>query len=757
MNDSNVVGGVKVDNETIRRARESLRRRRCELSEQKGKLIASYHQRVDSSSPSGSVIPTTEDDDAANLRRRRDDHPMIERGRTLLAEAEASSEILMRYASFRNSIGIVKSSSSSSSPRESREVDESPMMTVRGGTGTNSTLSFDPHHDRPSYECEDDFPSAARHVLPRQGSCHVDGRPSVSHDDSESTPKKSRTIIVSDNLPVESPYWECEYDDYQNDRRKSNDDDDEGMEEPLIEGDVARARLDELIAAVHRRGDDAREHSMLEDTITPTKKSIANFDPSSMNAARRAVLRKVKLDDEVAAAEEESRLLTTFKALPLPGGTEVKNNIFASTRAFQGKQILCPVEKLIRRGDANCDRNDDASSSSLSGTFCGASCDGYSMATSRTGREDSFGVVLALGNETDRDRERQLIAEKRTKKRQLLDAIDQIVADEMRPEPKEEDDSALYGEGFDIVEDPSKLLQDIAQLKAKLKQKRNQRLAIMNDIIDIDLNAPFERLLSENAGVEMRSIIDRLKKRVCGVNANDFQIVHATGNRIGESQLSVPPQRGSVFIRQQEWAKRREQKLFNARLQQEADAMDGITGMPQMSHATQSWQRARDSHDEALRRVAEEESTKQQQKEAKEKALNDLKNKEMEELQKQANAKAKSMKNEVDKEEQIKRIESLSRPRQTREVLASFEPCAGMVGEQQPDPTFKSKVYLSPKPPKKLNASKDERFEAAETKYSCDKKPDEFCGKSSFSEMSDKEFAKLVKTIGKNASSMAKE
>ena len=32
-----------------------------------------------------------------------------------------------------------------------------------------------------------------------------------------------------------------------------------------------------------------------------------------------------------------------------------------------------------------------------------------------------------------------------------------------------------------------------------------------------------------------------------------------------------------------------------------------------------------------------------------------------------------------------------------------------------------------------------------------DKKPDEFCGKPSFSEMSDKEFAKLVKRIGKNA------
>ena len=154
---------------------------------------------------------------------------------------------------------------------------------------------------------------------------------------------------------------------------------------------------------------------------------------------------------------------------------------------------------------------------------------------------------------------------------------------------------------------------------------------------------------------------------------------------------------------------------------------------------------------------------KRQHREAMEKALAELKDKEIEELQKQANAKVKSMKTEVDKEEQMKRIESLSRPRQTREVLANVEPCADNVEEhQQPCLTSKSKVYLSPKPQKKTNALKGGRSESEDkamdySNSTYDVMPAEFCGKSSFAEMSDKEFAKLIKTIGKNASSRAKE
>ncbi len=139
-----------------------------------------------------------------------------------------------------------------------------------------------------------------------------------------------------------------------------------------------------------------------------------------------------------------------------------------------------PVDKLVRR-DASSGTNDDDASTSLSGTYC--ACDGFSVVTSRTRRGDSHSVS-AFGNEADREQERRLLAEKKMKKRQLLDSINRIVSDEMRPALIEEDGSDVFGEGFNIVEDPSKLMQEISQLKARLKQKKTQRLAIMNDIVD---------------------------------------------------------------------------------------------------------------------------------------------------------------------------------------------------------------------------------------------------------------------------------
>ena len=59
-------------------------------------------------------------------------------------------------------------------------------------------------------------------------------------------------------------------------------------------------------------------------------------------------------------------------------------------------------------------------------------------------------------------------------------------------------------------------------MEAKLKQKKTERLATLNYIIDVDLNALFDRLVSRESGDDVKDIIGRLKKQVCG-SANDFQ------------------------------------------------------------------------------------------------------------------------------------------------------------------------------------------------------------------------------------------
>ena len=59
-------------------------------------------------------------------------------------------------------------------------------------------------------------------------------------------------------------------------------------------------------------------------------------------------------------------------------------------------------------------------------------------------------------------------------------------------------------------------------MEAKLKQKKTEHLATLNYIIDVDLNALFDRLVSRESGDDVKDIIGRLKKQVCG-SANDFQ------------------------------------------------------------------------------------------------------------------------------------------------------------------------------------------------------------------------------------------
>jgi hypothetical protein len=167
--------------------------------------------------------------------------------------------------------------------------------------------------------------------------------------------------------------------------------------------------------------------------------------------------------------------------------------------------------------------------------------------------------------------------------------------------------------------------------------------------------------------------------------------------------------------------------------------------------------------------VAEEDAKKQQVREEKEKALREELVKETETENKEVEV-AKALKtNEADTEERRKRIESLARPRQVRAAFAaSMESCSSKdeEHEQQHPPTdlpSKSKIVISPKPKKKMTRAisiHDEgRTDLATTSEyppsnltSVEKKPEKFCGMNSFAEMSDKEFAKLIKNLGKGLS-----
>jgi hypothetical protein len=125
---------------------------------------------------------------------------------------------------------------------------------------------------------------------------------------------------------------------------------------------------------------------------------------------------------------------------------------------------------------------------------------------------------------------------------------------------------------------------------------------------------------------------------------------------------------------------------------------------------------------------------------------------------------------EVNKEEQMKRVEMLSRPRQTIEatILPCNETSGQLLAHLSPEATILDSVQPKKKASKKVKSKKEKKVESFNSdKYASkastepvsvtDKKPDEICGMPSFSDMSDKEFAKLVKRISKNASAYVRE
>lgn len=681
-------GESKVVDQTILSAREALQRRRRELQEQKSRLI-DFREAEALSSKSIELSPTVL-------------HCTLERGRALLAEANAHSEILRRYVS-------------SGTIRMLRHEGGPDLSAMKDQMGTTNKISFS----------EEQWTDEYKHEFPGQGKrCNQ----YISNSIAPCDPTSNVCTTVSE-IPVEFPDLdECVESGQLSTHLFGGDEE----QEETLRGEEARARLELVVGMASQ--EDGR--------ITPEKK-ISNFDPLAMNSAKRATVKKMKLEEAIATAEEQARLLTFFKALPLPGGVEVISNLFATTQSFQGKHI-----GLIRR-DAKCN-NSNITSSSITGAL--DMRDDISSVRSMTSRDNSF-ARSEFENDADRERARELLAEKKTKKRQLLNSINKIVSDDMQVVPKVDIESTDFGESCDFMVDPSKIRQDVARLEAKLKDKKTQRDATLNDIVDIDLNIIFGRLLPGETSDVAINIIDRMKERVFGHVNND----HCTSSvrKSAEKIQIIAPQRISVFQRQEEWSKRREQKLFNARIQLEADAMDGVTGKPEISRTTQSWKRAKESHDETLKITTEVEEKKHREKAEKEKVLNRIKAEEERKLQEQSKM-PMSVKCEANKEDQMRRLEMLSRPRQTVEATFHVEP--GTSVEQPPDHCPKSR-NLGSVQPKKANKTNSNKVKKSSNMMDSNKnstptsgtKLDEFCGLSSFSDMSDKEFAKLIKRITKTS------
>lgn len=204
-------------------------------------------------------------------------------------------------------------------------------------------------------------------------------------------------------------------------------------------GEGARARLDQLIAQVRQQDDNPR-------AATPPRR-IASFDPSALKSSTRAQFRRARLDEETAQAEEEMLRLSSFKALPMPDNTPVKNNPLASTKAFECR--TASLKKLVGRDQDRHGQSRMNDASSVASTFGSFDCAG-SVATARTSLDESL-LLSEYDNDEDRERARQVRAERVARKQHLLDKANETIV----MEGTEDDATTVCSQGGDYLEDPS--------------------------------------------------------------------------------------------------------------------------------------------------------------------------------------------------------------------------------------------------------------------------------------------------------------
>lgn len=696
--------------QTIRWARESFQRRRNELNTKTQDQISS----------SAVGDNTRKNDSELKL------NDTLDRGRVLITEAEACSKILEHYAG-------KKRFQTPPGRREPCRVPSKIHDASLSGIPSAIVQYRDPNHGRDLVgkfiNCTDLIHNELQVVM-RNG----------FKDD----PLKSLT-----NIPSEKPNWDvlhcCKVQQSTSSRPLSaskvstHDNYSFDLDNLIFEGE-ARARLDTLIASMRVQGEQSLKIMSKDDSSQ--KKQLSSFDPTSMRAAKRAAVKDAKRAEESFAAEEEYRRMSLFKARPLPSGVKVTSNIHAPTLAFQNKQIGT-VDRLLRK-DSNFIKKRRCPSS-LTGAVGGF--DDVSVVTSRSSNWSAFS--FCGGNKADKDRASKFHFEKSQKKGKILAFVNQFII----LEKAGCDDSSLFSKSEeDLVEDELSLHQQIGILEAKLRREKYYGRSILNDIVDIDQNVIIENIICGGSQGSMKTTVNWLKEKFCDpIEAwkTDDLSAKLSDVRPRVHAETEKERKRSLHRRDEDWIKERERRRLDALTLREEIEMTYVTGKPQISCSKESWAIAKKSHQETLKKAAEEEAESRKRKEKNERIASEIKMKEISRIKEQIKSKSYSKQTVVSKEEQKRRVDKLSQPKQIiqaenahkKEQPTKRKHMRSIQGERklyfQTNP---KDLYKSPAPNIDYLSSQNERRSG-------------FTGKR-FSDMNDKEFEKMLKRINQNVKSL---
>ena len=477
--------------------------------------------------------------------------------------------------------------------------------------------------------------------------------------------------------------------------REENDFD---QKEEIIKKDILHSKtfqtnrdniIDSSIDGLHFAPMGLKEARLLLriDKKQPNKrKAIREFDPSRLSVNQRA-MRKDMFKKPTCDVSEE---LKQFKARPLPGGVFVRNDLYALTKAAEGKMSNKKIDSS----------RDDVSIKS---------CQNRLDASVLLNNSNMNMVDIRIDDSNDHVQN----GVKRYKlSKEIYEATTKVIEQDF------EDDSSSF---CTIQEDNdvSDLHKQISKLHAELQLKKKQCIRTIHAIEDETKC----RTISETK-------IDKFQQ---GENASvETTMDDATSVYSLNCSSIGSASRKSLYKRQKEWLENLERKKIEQRTSNQSQELIQVTGRPDLRLAKRSWSKAKMEHDGILEISKKKDEQIQREKNEKERQNRLKQVKEAEEIKRVATEQVKVAKKSIDRRVQSEYVDKLSRP--NKRVESKHVPT-----EQDSELTQKnSQTKVKGHEKNNFSTILDERRE--ETRPTTPAQP-------SFADMDDDEFAKMIKKV----------
>lgn len=418
------------------------------------------------------------------------------------------------------------------------------------------------------------------------------------------------------------------------------------------------------------------------------RKAIREFDPSRLSVNQRAI-RKDMLKKPICDVSEG---LKQFKARPLPGGVFVRNDLYALTKAAEGKMS----NKKI-----------DSSRDDVSIKSCQNRLDASVLLNNSSMNMPMKDVKMDDSNDHVQNGVKRYKLSK-----EIYDATTTVIEQDF------EDDSSSF---CTIQEDNdvSDLHKQISKLHAELQLKKKQCIRTIHAIEDETKC----RTISETK-------IDKFQQ---GENASvDTTMDDATSVYSLNCSSIGSASRKSLYKRQKEWLENLERKKIEQRASNQSQVLIEVTGRPDLRLAKRSWSNAKMEHDGILEISKKKDEQIQREKNEKERQNRLKQVKEAEEIKRVATEQAKVAKKSIDRRVQSEYVDKLSRP--NKRVESKHVPTEQDNNFTQKNSQTKEKSHEK----NNFSTISDERRE--ETRPTTPAQP-------SFADMDDDEFARMIKKV----------